>query len=169
MLNRTAGMSRKFTWSRKGRIAALGIAMALSLSGMASAATVVGEWLVAEKTARVKISDCGGALWGIVSWEADPGIDTHNPDPAKRNQPITGLPVLRDLKPAGKNRWNGNLYNADNGKTYRGGVTLLDDNRLRVHGCVLFILCGGENWTRVEGDSTASDPEICARVASAQP
>ena len=35
----------------------------------------VGEWTVAQQVARIKIADCDGRLWGVVSWEAKPGID----------------------------------------------------------------------------------------------
>jgi uncharacterized protein (DUF2147 family) len=151
-----------------GRALALGFTLAFAVAGAASAASPVGEWLVAEKTARVKIADCAGVLWGIVSWEADPGRDSHNPDPSKRNQPITGLPILMGLKPSGGERWDGSLYNADNGKSYSGGVTLVEPDILRVRGCVLFILCGGENWTRTQGGSAPSDnSDVCVHVTSA--
>ncbi len=162
-------MSRDLNACRWWRAAVLGFALSFVFMDATAAPTPIGEWLVAEKTARIKIIDCGGALWGVVSWEADPGVDSKNPDPAKRNQPITGTAVLRGLKPSGANRWEGSLYDADDGRTYSGGITLLDDNRLRVRGCVLLILCGGEDWTRVEDAERApADPELCARVAPAR-
>src|ERR1043165_9016072 len=35
-----------------------------------------GEWLVDKKIARIRIADCGdGHMWGVVSWEAKPGVD----------------------------------------------------------------------------------------------
>src|SRR6185437_10507722 len=45
------------------------------------AATPLGEWLVSKQLARIKIVDCDGRLWGVVSWEQHPGIDSKNPDP----------------------------------------------------------------------------------------
>src|SRR5216683_4678730 len=129
-------MSRSFNPCR-WRAAALGLALSLALGHGALAATALGEWLVAEGTARVKLIDCAGALWGIVSWESDPGVDSNNPDPAKRSQPITGTAILRGLKPSGTNRWDGTIYNTDDGRTYSGGITLSDANVLRVRGCIL--------------------------------
>jgi uncharacterized protein (DUF2147 family) len=162
-------MSLKLSQYLSGRRLALGFTFVFALAGAASAASPAGEWLVADKAARVKIADCAGVLWGIVSWEADPGIDSHNPDPAKRNQPITGLPILLGLKPSAGNRWDGSLYNADNGKTYSGGVTLLEPDVLRVRGCTFLILCGGENWTRVEERSAPpDDSDVCVHVTPAQ-
>jgi uncharacterized protein (DUF2147 family) len=132
---------------------------------MAMAAAPVGEWLVASKAAHIRIVDCAGLLWGVVSWEARPGgIDDKNPDPAKRGQPTLGMAVLQSLKATEPNRWDGALYNSKNGKTYTGGIMLLTPDRVRVRGCVLGFLCGGEDWTRVDpvDDKAAPDATICA-------
>ena len=130
---------------------------------VALAAAPAGEWLVASKTAHIRIVDCEGSLWGIVSWQERAGVDDKNPDPAKRGRPTLGMPVLLDLKPSGPDRWGGALYNSQNGKTYTGDITLLGPDRVRVRGCVLAILCGGENWTRVKqaDDDASSGTSIC--------
>ena len=52
------------------------------------------------------------------------------------------------------NQWEGQIYNSEDGNTYSASITLSDPNTLRVQGCVLGFLCGGENWTRVEGQDT---------------
>lgn len=114
----------------------------------------VGEWLVADRVARIKIVDCSGHLWGVVAWEARPGADTKNPDPNLRNRPTLGMPVLLDMAPTKPNKWEGNVYNAQNGQTYSSSISLSDPNTLRIQGCVLGFLCGGENWTRVETEDT---------------
>lgn len=114
----------------------------------------VGEWLVADRVARIKIVDCNGHLWGVIAWEARTGTDTKNPDPRLRNRPTLGMPILLDMAPTKPNRWEGNVYNAQNGQTYTSSITLNDPNTLRIQGCVLGFLCGGENWTRVEAENT---------------
>jgi uncharacterized protein (DUF2147 family) len=131
---------------------------------VAMAAAPVGEWLVASKTAHIRIVDCEGTLWGVVSWQERAGVDDKNPDPAKRGRPTLGMPVLLGLKASGPDRWGGSLYNSQNGKTYSGGLTLLAPDRVRVRGCVLAILCGGETWTRVSGadNEAASGTAVCA-------
>src|SRR4051812_24190388 len=104
----------------------------------ALAAEPTGEWVVASKKAHIRIVDCAGTLWGVVAWQERPGgVDDKNPDPAKRGRPILGMPVLMDLNAAGPNRWDGALYNSNNGKTYTGGITVLAPNLVRVRGCVL--------------------------------
>ncbi len=57
-----------------------------------------GEWLVADRVARIKIVDCSGHLWGVVAWEARPGgTDIRNPDPQLRSRPTLGMPILLDM------------------------------------------------------------------------
>lgn len=140
------------------------IFLAALLPDVAIAAGPTGEWLVASKAAHIRIVDCAGLLWGVVSWEARAGVDDKNPDPAKRGRPTLGMAVLQALKPGETNRWDGALYNSRNGKTYTGGISLLAPDRVRVRGCVLGFLCGGEDWTRVDhvDDKAASDTAICA-------
>ena len=113
-----------------------------SVSAATAFADATGEWLVAERTARISIADCGGALWGVVSWEADPGgVDDKNPDPAKRSRPTLAMPVLLGMTASGPNQWAGRIYNSENGKTYSGGHLVTPD-MLRVRGRIFGILWG---------------------------
>jgi uncharacterized protein (DUF2147 family) len=111
----------------------------------------VGEWITEDGHGHVRIRTCGEALCGVVS-VADPNdTDRHNPDASKRNRPILGLPVLIDMKPAKSNRWEGQIYNAKNGKTYASNISLKNPNVLRVEGCVFGgLFCGGQDWTRAK-------------------
>ena len=146
--------------------------IATFLPQLALAAEPTGEWLVAGKNAHIRIVDCAGTLWGVVSWQLKPGgLDAKNPDPAKRTRPTLGMPVLIDLKAAGPNRWNGALYNSNNGKTYTGGITMVAPNLVRVRGCVLGFLCGGEEWTRVDdaGQADKDASAICKAMDQPHP
>ena len=109
-----------------------------------------GEWRTANGVANVRIDDCDGVLWGIISWEKEPGVDSYNPNPAERNRPTFGLHILLAMKPTGAGLWQGQVYNAENGKTYDARISLASPDVLRIEGCVLGFLCGGENWTRVK-------------------
>jgi uncharacterized protein (DUF2147 family) len=139
----------------------------------------VGEWRVADGSAHVRIVDCSGVLWGIVSWEETPGQDVHNPDRTLRDRPTLGLPVLLHMKPSKEaGRWRGQVYNADNGRIYTATIEMRGPDTLRVEGCTLRIICGGEGWTRVKGEAdtldvgaapspaTAPAAAICARVGA---
>ena len=143
------------------------------LGGSASAAEPTGEWVVRDGTARIRIEPCANALWGVIAWTHRPGgTDSNNPDPAKRSRSIVGVPILRSMKPAGANKWEGEVYDARSGKIYSANMTLVGDNTLRVEGCVLGgVLCDGENWTRAQpADHTASTPRPAERqTAPARP
>lgn len=127
-------------------------AAAVLLTGSLPAAAdplPTGDWRTADGRATIRIEDCDGALWGIVAWEKEPGIDSDNPNPAKRGRPTLGLPILRGMKQTRPGLWEGEVYNADNGKTYESRISVPEPDVLRIEGCVLGFLCGGENWTRI--------------------
>jgi uncharacterized protein (DUF2147 family) len=113
----------------------------------------IGEWMVEKGYAKVRIENCGNSLWGAVSWELTPGVDSKNPDPSKRTRPTLGMPVLLDMKPVEPNKWVGEIYNSENGQTYSSNIAIgSSPDILLVRGCVLGFLCGGEDWTRVKDD-----------------
>jgi uncharacterized protein (DUF2147 family) len=115
----------------------------------AHSASATGEWLVADKSARIAIHACGHRLRGTIAWERVHGLDDQNPDPSKRHRPTLGLPILIGMQSTGPDSWTGRIYNADNGKTYGAKVKLLSSTTLLVEGCVMGFLCGGETWIKV--------------------
>jgi uncharacterized protein (DUF2147 family) len=148
------------------RIVSYAIA-ALTLSAVpAVAADPVGDWLVNDKVATIRIENCSGRLWGVVSWEKEPGgVDSNNPDPAKRRRPTLGMPVLLGMQPTGANQWEGKVYNSRDGKTYPVTLAMTSPNVLRIEGCLLGFLCGGENWTRVQSRE-AAPKSICGSISA---
>ena len=66
-----------------------------------SAPDATGEWQVESGRAHIRIVDCAGILWGVVSWERTPGLDSHNPDKTKRGRPTLGIPILLNMKASG--------------------------------------------------------------------
>ncbi|MBV9431798.1 MAG: DUF2147 domain-containing protein [Hyphomicrobiales bacterium] len=134
-----------------------------SKSGAAEIKSPAGEWLVENQTARIKVENCGGEMWGAVSWEKSPGgQDTQNPDPTKRSRATLGLPIILHMRASQNGRWDGEVYNAENGKTYTAHMQLLNPGTLRIEGCVFGVLCGGENWTRFEAKSAAAKSTTAA-------
>ncbi|MGE3992157.1 DUF2147 domain-containing protein [Pseudorhodoplanes sp.] len=132
----------------------------------ALAADVSGDWQVEDNSAHIRIAICNGALWGIVGWEKSPGTDSENPDPAKRTRPTLGMPILINMKPVDGRSWSGQIYNAQNGKTYKATVTALSDNAIKVQGCVAWgLLCGGETWSRVPSSPSGRRVDFCSRIS----
>jgi uncharacterized protein (DUF2147 family) len=115
------------------------------------AADPTGDWRVADGVANVRVAQCNGDMWGVISWEKTPGgHDDNNPDVSKRSRPTLGMPILLDMKKkAGSDQWEGEVYNAKDGKLYSSTITPTGTDQLEIRGCVLGFLCGGETWTRV--------------------
>src|SRR5262249_36117432 len=111
----------------------------------------IGEWITEDGEGRVRIMPCGDALCGVVAGGNPNETDRQNPDPAKRNRPVDGMTVLIDMKPAKNDHWEGQIYNAKNGKTYTSNISLKSADVLRVEGCIFAgLFCGGQNWTRAK-------------------
>jgi uncharacterized protein (DUF2147 family) len=146
---------------------AVGISSAVST---ASAADPTGDWRVADGVANIRVAQCNGSMWGAVAWEKTPGgRDSNNPDVAKQSRPTLGMPILINMKKkAGADSWEGQVYNAKDGKTYDSTITATDANHLEIRGCVLGFLCGGETWTRV-GPPIPSSPANSMAKGTAKP
>jgi uncharacterized protein (DUF2147 family) len=103
----------------------------------------------------VRVSKCGGGICGTVVWLREPidpatgrpQIDDKNSNPALARRPIIGLSLFMGMRPAGANKWSGQIYNADDGKTYASSISVAGPDTLKVEGCV-GAFCGGETWTR---------------------
>ena len=133
--------------------AGLGLAAAPALA----AEGPEGVWLVQDHTAKVRIGACAGhadELCGEIVWaHPRPGeeaskTDVHNPDPKLRERPILGLPLIRDFRAAGPDRWDGGkIYDPRSGKTYNSKMRLTPAGDLKLDGCVL-MFCQTQTWTR---------------------
>jgi uncharacterized protein (DUF2147 family) len=144
---------------------AAGILSLISAS-TAFAQSPTGEWQVKDGTAHIRIANCGGALWGVISWTKDtPGKDVNNPNPALRDRSVMGLPILINMRPSGS-RWEGKVYNAEDGETYTSHISLVSADVLNIEGCVLGgLFCGGEKWTRVPLPAgSPADQAVCSRL-----
>lgn len=113
--------------------------------------------MVEKGYATIRIVDCNGQYWGVVASEQKPGgADKNNPDPQLRARPTLGMPILLGMKPSNPNEWSGEIYNSQDGRTYSATISLLNPDTLKVQGCVMGFLCGGENWTRVAPDKASA-------------
>ena len=94
----------------------------------AQADRITGVWITASDSSSVEIvKHTNGKYIGTINWlmepldeNGKPKVDSENPDPKKKNDPIIGLKLLKSFEyNASKNRWdNGSIYDPDNGKTY---------------------------------------------------
>ncbi|HKY85410.1 MAG TPA: DUF2147 domain-containing protein [Pseudorhodoplanes sp.] len=115
-----------------------------------------GVWISADRDTKVRIGDCGGKLCGRVVWLKEPidpatgkpKTDKENPDATKQRRPLVGLQVINGMQASGRDIWQGQIYNADDGKTYAASLELQSHARARVEGCVMSVLCKAQTWTR---------------------
>jgi uncharacterized protein (DUF2147 family) len=115
-----------------------------------------GVWRMSNGKVTVKVSDCGGRLCGTIvglknpisKIDGKPKVDRENPDPALRKRPVIGLSILIGMKPSGDGKWEGAIYNPDDGNTYSATVTL-SGSKMKVKGCVIGILCKSNDFVRV--------------------
>ena len=123
----------------------------------AFAAEPAGTWLTEGGKSRIKISDCGGALCGAIVWLQEPNdpatgkpkTDKNNPDAAKKTKPLIGTLIVLGMKSSGASKWAGQVYNAEDGKTYSGNLEMTGDNSLKLQGCALGgLLCKSQTWSR---------------------
>jgi len=123
----------------------------------ALAADPAGMWLTQTGTSRIRIADCGGALCGTIVWLKEPNdpdtgkpkTDKNNSDASKRSRPLIGVQIVLGMKPAGTDKWSGQVYNAEDGKTYSGNLTFPGGNSLTLQGCALGgLVCKGQTWTK---------------------
>jgi uncharacterized protein (DUF2147 family) len=133
---------------------ALAVSMIALTSVAARAADPSGLWLSQDGDVKMKVAHCGAAICGNIAWlkhpsddKGRPKVDKNNADASKRNRPIIGTPIMLSMKADGADKWSGQVYNAEDGKTYSGSFTLAGSNRADLKGCVA-IICKSKSWTR---------------------
>jgi uncharacterized protein (DUF2147 family) len=125
--------------------------------GTSFAADPLGTWHTEEAKAMVRIAPCGPALCGTIIALKEPNdatgkpkTDQNNADAGLRSRPVIGVLIVLGMKPSGTaNKWSGQVYNAEDGKTYTGNITLQDANTIKLEGCILGgLVCKAQTWTR---------------------
>ena len=144
---------------RIGQYLAVGALLALASSETALAADPAGNWLTQTGGSRIRLADCAGALCGTIVWLKEPNdpdtgkpkTDKNNSDASKRPRPLIGVQIVLGMKPAGADKWTGQVYNAEDGKTYSGNLTYTGGDSLQLQGCALGgLVCKSQTWTRVK-------------------
>lgn len=141
-------------------------AAAPCLAQAQAADRIVGRWLNGKGVAIIEIYKADDQYNGKVVWlkeraypSDDPKgmagrerIDRENPDPDLRDRPILGLVIMRNFVFDGQNSWSkGRVYDPENGKEYRGRMTLTSPDALSLRGYVGLTVFGRtEKWTRVK-------------------
>jgi uncharacterized protein (DUF2147 family) len=117
------------------------VALALTaVVSRANASDAAGLWIRDDGSAKLRFVPCGGGgtLCGFLAWKKESG------GAAK-----IGQKLFSDMKPNGKDSWEGSAFNPEDGKRYTAKLTLSGD-RLVTAGCVLGgLICQSFDWTRI--------------------
>lgn len=111
-----------------------------------------GRWVTQERNAIVTIGDCGSSACGKISkfLETPPDgadqRDVNNPNARLRSRKLMGMPVLTQLRQDG-DLWRGEIYDPEEGKTYRSVIRRKSASKLEVKGCI-GPFCQTQIWTR---------------------
>lgn len=142
--------------------------LAAAISMLAGAAyadepSAIGFWVTPDHGAVVNITSCDSGLCGhLVGLRNDhkPGEvpkDVHDPDVAKRNDPMCGLMLMGSLKPVkgSATKWeNGWVYDPESGSTYTAEMRLDGPDKLKLRGYLGISLFGRtQDWTREAGET----------------
>jgi uncharacterized protein (DUF2147 family) len=104
----------------------------------------LGNWLRSSEGWVVNFYMCEENLCGkVVSGE---GVDK------KTGGPVVGVNMLFDLVKDKEDRWKGKMYDPKGGGLYAGYVKVLDDNTVKMSGCMAKIMCRSETWERAPAD-----------------
>ena len=121
----------------------------------------LGRWVSKAGDSQTEIFKSGGtysgrllAGWGNALYEPDgttPRLDTRNPNPALRTQPLRNAVILSDLKYEHGEYQHGTYYDPRSGRTF-GCIMRLRGETLEIRIFVKFKLLGvTKTWTRIPG------------------
>jgi uncharacterized protein (DUF2147 family) len=130
------------------RFSVLAASIGLILAGPALAADLspYGVWLRKESQTLFDFYNCANKLCAKV-------VGVGKGDDKK----TIGTNILRNAVNK-DGEWKGELFNAENGKTYKGSVKIDSPTKLSLEGCLVGFLCKTETWVRAPDQSLASTP-----------
>ena len=137
-------------------IAALSLLLTAPAFAQQQASDVAGVWETASGGYVQLYEDNGewkGTIVGSKSGEAR--YDKNNPDESKRDRRLLGITILEGLEYVGDGEFeNGEIYDPNNGKTYKAKATQTGPDTLDARGYIGISLIGKtQTWHRVPPDT----------------
>jgi len=119
---------------------------------------ISGFWYTEDRDGGVELYSCGTEVCGRFYWLKENGpadnvsLDSRNPDPDKRSQPLCREQFMGGFAPDGDGHYiNGWIYSPRHGATFQAEMTLIDHDTLDLHGYVLMPALGeSQVWKRAD-------------------
>ncbi|MDB5524999.1 MAG: hypothetical protein JWM58_2762 [Rhizobium sp.] len=117
---------------------ALTIAFPLA-SGVAQAASPMGQWARGDGNAKVRLAQCGANICATNTW-IKPGTPSEK----------AGDVLVMKVAPVSDSQYSGSAFDPQRNMNYKITLTLNGDT-MTTKGCVLGgLLCKGVNWTKIK-------------------
>lgn len=146
-----------------------------SNAGNTVRASVYGDWIPPDKDAVVRIAPCKAdakQLCGRLLKHAYSSLsqtDALNPDPELQDRDLIGVSILDGVPEASSERWKGgDLYDPRTGKSYYAKVQMLNEDEIKITGCIGPGLCKGYRWKRYEPGQSLSVGEVVSSSVKAR-
>lgn len=119
---------------------------------------ILGKWLTDEGKAQIEVFKKGEKYCGKIVWlkepnndDGSPKVDKENPKETLRSRKILGMELLTDFVFDDDEWEDGEIYDAESGKTYSCVITMPNSKTLDVRGYIGVSWVGRTtSWTRVE-------------------
>jgi uncharacterized protein (DUF2147 family) len=143
-------MSR--TNTTRGIAIALTFAVASASTAYAAAEDAIGTWRDTETGGILSVNACtGGVCVKVLTPSKGRETDTNNPNPALKGRSMAGVEIMTGAAQDGNDRWKGNLYNSEDGKTYSGWLIVKSKDEVKLEGCILGgLICKSHLWQRAQ-------------------
>ena len=119
---------------------------------------ILGKWMTEEGKAHVEVYKKGDKFFGKIVWlkepnnpDGTPKVDKENPDESLRSRGILGMELLTSFEFDDDEWEDGEIYDAESGKTYSCVISMDDKDKLNVRGYIGVSWVGRTTeWTRVQ-------------------
>ncbi|MGB3796873.1 MAG: DUF2147 domain-containing protein [Alteraurantiacibacter sp.] len=134
---------------RLKKLALIAASATLFATPAAAQSRIDGTYVDSGGYTQITVSRCGDARCGKITRiikrkPGEPNRDVHNDNAALRDRPILGITVLQNLR-WDDDVWRGEVYNPEDGNTYRTEVRPAANGALEVKGCVT-LFCRTRVW-----------------------
>jgi len=135
------------------------VSILFSAKAQQNADDIIGVWLTGSGKAHVKIDKVGNYYFGRIVWlkeplnaEGKPKVDKNNEDVSKQSKPLMGMQLVGGFEWKNNNLWdNGNIYDPENGKSYRCKINLENSTTMNIRGYIGISLFGRTDiWKKVK-------------------